>query len=137
MEPIPHETWKSFERSHKRLRITMMVNSLGEAYLGQISRALGVRPSRVLAMMYGAAPSYSAELGVHTLGLVEEIQVKRGRAWRITPRGRRKCRSWAAARARAWTVSKPAGGPSDGPPTAMGKEGEGESRASWSFSVRA
>lgn len=78
----------------------MLVNSLGEAYLGQLARMMGIRPARVLALMYGAPPSYSRELGVHVLGLIEEIPRARGRAWRITQRGRRKCRSWASARAK-------------------------------------
>lgn len=100
MEPIPYETWQSFERSASRKRLALLVNSLGEAYLHQLSRITGIRPQRVLAMIYGKPPSYSIDLGLRTLGLVEDIPTRRGRAWRITTRGRRKCRSWAAARVR-------------------------------------
>lgn len=101
MGPIPHETWRSFLRSPPRKRLLLLITSLGEAYLGQLARILQMKPNRILALMYGAPPSYSKELGVHTLGLIEEISTLRGgRAWRPTSLGRRKARSVAAASAR-------------------------------------
>ena len=126
MEPIPHETWKSFERSSPRRRLTLLLNSLGEAYLGQLARMMGIRPERVLALLYGDPPSYSKELALVTLGLVEEIQTSRGRAWRITTRGRRKTRSWASARAR-----KAGRRPDERAPPAA----SGMSAISWTWSV--
>lgn len=101
MDPIPHETWRSFVRSPPRRRLLLLINSLGEAYLAQLAKMMGMRPSRVLALLYGAPPSYSRELAIHPLGLVAEIPtIGNGRAWRISPLGRRKARSVAAGHAK-------------------------------------
>lgn len=101
MDPIPHETWRSLLRSPPRRRLLLLVNSLGEAYLAQLARMMGIRPSRVLALLYGDPPSYAKELALVPLGLVEETPtIGRGRAWRISALGRRKARSVSSAYAR-------------------------------------
>lgn len=101
MEPIPNETWRSFQRSRYRRELLLTMSSLGEAYLGQLARMLGIRPSRVLALLYGRPPNYRVDLGIIPLGLVrEKATVRGGRAWEITSRGRRKARSMTSGRVR-------------------------------------
>ncbi len=115
MEPIPNETWRSFRRSRYRRELLLTISSLGEAYLGQLSRILGIRPSRVLALLYGKPPGYRVELAAIPLGLVrEKVTVRGGRAWEITPRGRRKARSMTSGRVRGRARKAPApAGPSE------------------------
>ena len=100
MGPIPNETWRSCIRCRHRRRALLMFSSMGEMYLGQAARMLGIQPHRVRALLYGDGKAYSHELALVTLGLVREKQTGRGRAWEITALGRRKARSLAAAEAR-------------------------------------
>lgn len=99
MEPIANETWKSFRRSYYRARLLLLLSSLGEAYLGQLSRMLRIPPKRVAALLYGDPErGYCKELALIELGLAREKATFRGRAFEITDKGRRKARSIAAAR---------------------------------------
>lgn len=99
MEPIANETWKSFRRSFYRARLLLLLASLGEAYVGQLSRMLRIPPARVLALLHGDPErGYAAELALVALGLAQEKPTPRGRAYEITSKGRRKARSIAAAR---------------------------------------
>lgn len=110
MEPIANETWKSFMRSYYRPRLLMLLSSLGEAYVGQLARALRIPPRRVAALLEGAPEQgYSVDLSLVRLGLaVRRPTVGRGRAYEITTKGRRKARSMAAGVARRAT--RPGGG---------------------------
>ena len=101
MQPIAHATTKSFIRTARRERTLLLISSLGEAYLGQIARGVGLTAWTVRGLLLGRPPYYSVELALVPLGLVEEIATTRGRAFRITNKGRRKARSIMAARRRA------------------------------------
>lgn len=99
-EAIPHETWKSCISSRHRERVLLMFSSLSEGYIGQVAKLLGLRPHVVKWALYGRAPYYAPELSLIALGLVRERSSGRGRAFEITPLGRRKARSIVAARNR-------------------------------------
>ena len=101
--PIANETWRSFIRSRYRKRLLLLLSSLGEAYVGQLARGLGISHARVLALLEGDPEAgYARELALVELGLAQprRTPAKRGRAYEITTKGRRKARSVAAARAR-------------------------------------
>lgn len=98
--PIPAVAERCIRRSRVRFKVLMMLASLGEAYLGQLARAVGVEPKRVRAVMFGAGEDYRAELSLVALGLASVRDEPNGRVYRITPRGLRKARS-LAKRARA------------------------------------
>lgn len=72
-----------------------MLNSMGEAYAGQLSRSLGIPSHRVRWMMHGRMPYYSPRLALIPLGLAEETFDGHGRVYAITPKGRRQARSLA------------------------------------------
>lgn len=73
-----------------------MLASLGEAYVGQLARAVGAGRKRVLGALVGREPDYRPELGLVALGLAEAVQTANGRVFRITRRGMRKARSLTA-----------------------------------------
>jgi len=141
MEPIPNETWRSCIRSGHRKRALLIFSSLGEAYVGQIARILGIPHSRVMAVLYGDPPAYSPELGLVTLGLVEERRtVKGGRAFAITSKGRRKARSIVAGKARRGARDAVAAAPAPAapPPSAVpAMTAHPTTHASWSIHVDA
>lgn len=132
MEPIANETWKSFVRSPRRKRLLILLSSLGEAYLGQLARLLGAPPHRVKALLHGRPPSYSEDLSLVELGLARERWTAQGRAYEITPKGRRKARSLAAGgragREKTRGTAAPAG---EAPPAAPAAEVTG-----WSMTWR-
>lgn len=102
MEPIANETWKSFQRSYYRARLLLLLASLGEAYVGQLSRMLRIPHSRVVALLEGnPAMGYSIELSLLELGLAQrKLTLARGRAYEVTTKGLRKARSMSASAAR-------------------------------------
>jgi len=100
MEPIPADAERSLRRSRNRLRVLLMLSSLSEAYAGQLARATGVGRDHVRMVLHGAPPRYREELALIPLGLVVVDDTANGRLYRITSRGRRKARSWAARRRR-------------------------------------
>lgn len=99
MEPIANETWKSFRRSQHRRRALILLSSLGEAYVGQLARGLGIRPDRTKQLLVGGK-AYAHDLSLVGLGLARERLTSRGRAFEITAKGRRKARSMLASRQR-------------------------------------
>lgn len=114
MEPIPASAEKSVRRSRVRKHVLILISSLGEAYLGQIARALRLPPGRVLWALHGHAPDYRPELSLIAVGLVEERVTEQGRVFVITSRGRRKARSLTsriarAAERRAWARAEAGG----------------------------
>lgn len=100
MDPIPNETWRSLARSRNRLRVLMTIASLGEAYVGQIAQLCNMREEVVRMVLHGRLPSYSPELSLIALRLVEERATRHGRVYVITSRGIRKARSVSAGRVR-------------------------------------
>ena len=97
MKPIPSEFERSIHRSRHRLLVLLTLSSLGEAYVNQLSRHTGIRPSRVRAVLVGKPPSYRVERSLVHLGLAREVGRGEGRAFEITSKGRRKARSFASA----------------------------------------
>lgn len=105
MRPIPPASELALRRSRIRTRTLLMLNSMGEAYLGQLARAVGTERKRIRAVMYGAMPAYRPDLSLIGLGLAEEVQTEHGRIFRITAAGKRKARSIVKRRER-WPVSE-------------------------------
>ena len=100
MEPLSLDSARSLARSRHRLRLLLAISSLGEAYLNQLAKHTGLSATRVRWLLYGRPPYYREDLSLVGLGLVREVNGARGRSFAITPRGRRKARSVAAAWAR-------------------------------------
>lgn len=133
MEPISNETWKSFQRSYYRRRLLVMLASLGEAYVGQLARALRLPHGRIMALLHGRPPGYAVELSLVELGLArQKPTVPRGRAYEITAKGRRKARSIAAAKAKKATQPEPAQGGTRWSVT-WNSDADDRSSVSWSF----
>lgn len=96
-------------RSYYRQRLLLLLASLGEAYVGQLGRMMRLPHSRVMWLLEGNPErGYSRELALVALELAREkvTPAKRGRAFEITPKGRRKARSITSAKARR--VERPA-----------------------------
>lgn len=100
MDPIPAAHEKSLRRSRVRLHVLLALSSLGEAYVGQISRLRGIPWGRVKACLLGKPPGYRVELSLVGLGLVKERRSRAGTMFVITTAGRRKARSVTKAWAR-------------------------------------
>ena len=101
MDPIPAIAERSLRKSRTRRRALLMLNSVGEAYLGLLSHMLGVEPKRVRGVLLGDLPHYAPDLALVTIGLVSAHDTPRGRLFRITKDGRRKARSVAKRAAKA------------------------------------
>lgn len=84
-------------RSYHRVRLLILLASLGEAYLGQLARGLRLQPNRVRWLLHGRAPYYSVADSLVSLGYAADVATSRGRVYRITPAGLRKARSMSAA----------------------------------------
>lgn len=88
-------------RSYLRVRLLILLASLGEAYVGQLARAMQLQPNRVRWLLHGRAPYYSVGESLVGLGYAAEARAGRGRVYRVTSSGLRKARSMSAAWLRA------------------------------------
>jgi len=100
MRPIPPSHERSVRRSRVRLQVLLAVSSLGEAYIGQVSRLTGIPWPRVKWALLGHPPQYRVELSLVGVGLVREKITPAGTVFAITSAGRRKARSITQALAR-------------------------------------
>lgn len=100
MEPIPQTAERSASKSRLRQDILLFVSSVGEAYLGQIARALHTSTTRVRWCLHGHLPYYREDIALVPLSLIDRVEAPTGGFYRITTRGRRKARSIVAQRRR-------------------------------------
>ena len=87
-------------RSRLRLRLLLVLSSLGEASLAQLAHAAGIPPHRAKCILFGRLPGWSPERALVPCGLAREVPTPRGRKFEVTTEGRRLARSITAARAR-------------------------------------
>lgn len=87
---------RSIVRSRLRGRALMMLSSLSEAFPRQLARAVGVDPSRLVALLEGNDEDYAISLSLVGLGLATIKETPHGRVYAITATGRRKARQIAA-----------------------------------------
>lgn len=95
--PIGSEVERSLSRSRQRMRVLVMLSSVGEAHPGQLARLCSISINRLKWIMFGHHPAYAPELSLISLQLAELVFTPHGRVYRITERGRRKARSVMAS----------------------------------------
>lgn len=96
MHPTGADSERSIRRSRVRMRVLIMLSSLGEAYPRQLAKATGLDSTRLQWALHGHAPQYKPELSLASLGLVRERMTPAGRVYECTSKGRRKARSLTA-----------------------------------------
>src|SRR5688572_25482165 len=87
---------RSLERSYLRLRVLLMLASLGEAFPRQLASACNIDAWRLNAVLFGDGEDYSRDLALVPLGLIEVVASPHGKLYRITRAGARKARRMAA-----------------------------------------
>lgn len=87
MESLHSDTIHSMRRSHGRFKIWMFLVRSREASIAEISRATGIRDSRVRAGLIGRRGTHRRELSLLALGLAKQRTARRGRVYAITPAG--------------------------------------------------
>ncbi len=95
VHPMPHlepSTARAFARSRLRIRAVLKLSSFGDAYAGQLARAVGCSRERMGWILHGHLPQYRPGLSLIGMGYAEEGSSPNGRVYRITARGRRLAR---------------------------------------------
>lgn len=96
----PHAAYeRSIERSYLRLRVLLMLASLGEAFPRQLAKSCNIDCWRLDQVLFGGG-DYSVDLALVRLGLIEVVTSPHGKLYRITRAGARKARRLAARQAR-------------------------------------
>jgi predicted transcriptional regulator with HTH domain len=96
MHPTGAESERSVRRSRARMRVLILLSSLGEAYPRQLAKATGLDATRLKWILHGHLPQYKPELSLIPLGLVRERASGTGKVYECTNKGRRKARSLTA-----------------------------------------
>src|SRR5438067_9520926 len=79
---IGSEVERSVARSRHRMRVLVMLSSVGEAHPGQLARLCGLSTTRIKWIMGGHWPQYSPELSLISLNLADLVHTPHGRVYR-------------------------------------------------------